>query len=70
MVANTMPFNSTGHPALTINAGFSPPEEGRGKLPIGMMIVGKKFDESLLLRVGRVWEKIVKNQGYPTLPSN
>ena len=34
---NTCASNMTGHPALSINAGFS---EG---LPVGMMIVGRKF---------------------------
>ena len=60
MTANTMPFNSTGHPALTINAGFSAPGEGKGKLPIGMMIVGKKFDEVNVLKVARAFEKLNK----------
>ncbi|XP_076091284.1 urethanase-like [Mytilus galloprovincialis] len=52
MIKNTAPFDSTGHPALSINAGFS---EG---LPVGMMIIGKKFDEATVLRVARAFEKI------------
>ena len=59
MTANTMPFNSTGHPALSINAGFSPRDE-QGGLPIGMMIVGKKFDEVTVLQVARAFEKLPK----------
>ena len=47
---NTAPFNVTGHPALSINAGFS---DG---LPVGMMIVGRKFDEATVLNVA--YEKI------------
>lgn len=59
MVENTMPFNSTGHPALTINAGFSPSDEaGGGGLPIGMMIVGRKFDEVTILQVARAFEQL------------
>ena len=49
---NTCPFNLTGHPALSINAGFS---EG---LPVGMMIVGRKFDETTVLNVAFAYEKI------------
>jgi len=49
---NTGPFNVSGHPALSINAGFS---EG---LPVGMMIVGRKFDEVTVLNVAYAYEKI------------
>ena len=49
---NTGAFNVTGHPALSINAGFS---EG---LPVGMMIVGRKFDEATVLNVAYAYEKI------------
>ena len=49
---NTSPFNVTGHPALSINAGFS---DG---LPVGMMIVGRKFNEATVLNVAYAYEKI------------
>ena len=49
---NTCACNVTGHPALSINAGFS---EG---LPVGMMIVGRKFDEATVLNVAYAYEKI------------
>lgn len=52
MVKNTSPFDSTGHPALTINAGFS---EG---LPIGMMIIGKHFDETSVLQAAFAFERV------------
>ena len=52
MVANCPPFNVTGHPALSINAGFS---DG---LPVGVMIVGRKFDEATVLNVAYAYEKI------------
>ncbi|XP_022805655.1 uncharacterized protein LOC111342803 isoform X2 [Stylophora pistillata] len=51
---NTCTFNMTGHPALSINAGVS---DG---LPVGMMIVGRKFDEATVLNVGYAYEKIRK----------
>lgn len=49
---NTSPTNVTGHPALSINVGFS---DG---LPVGMMIVGRKFDEITVLNVAYAYEKI------------
>ena len=49
---NTGPFNVTGHPALSINTGFS---EG---LPVGMMIVGRKFEDATVLNVAYAYEKI------------
>lgn len=52
MVKNTGPFNSTGHPSLTLNAGFS---EG---LPVGMMINGKHFDDATVLQVAHAVEKL------------
>ncbi|XP_070558594.1 amidase-like isoform X2 [Ptychodera flava] len=51
-ITNTAPYNVTGHPALTINTGFS---DG---LPVGMMMVGRKFDESTLLKVAYAYEKL------------
>lgn len=52
MTRNTGPFCSTGHPSLTVNAGFS--EE----LPVGMMITGKHFDDATVLQVAHVVEKL------------
>ena len=52
MIPNTSPFNVSGHPAVTINAGFS------AGLPVGMMIVGRRFDEATVLNVAYAWEKI------------
>ena len=52
MIPNTAQFDVSGHPALTINAGFS---EG---LPVGMMIVGKRFDDQATLNVGFAFETL------------
>ncbi|XP_046329794.1 amidase-like isoform X1 [Haliotis rufescens] len=56
MIPNTSPFDCTGHPALSINAGFS---DG---LPVGMMIVGRHFDETTIYQVARAYEKIRDKQ--------
>jgi aspartyl-tRNA(Asn)/glutamyl-tRNA(Gln) amidotransferase subunit A len=46
-----VPFNLTGLPAMSVPCGFS----ARG-LPIGLQIVGKAFDEAMVLRVGHVYQ--------------
>jgi amidase len=47
---NTTPFDVTGHPALSVPCGMS---EGR---PIGMMIVGRHFDDATVLRAGHLYQ--------------
>lgn len=58
MLANTAPLDVTGHPALSVPAG-----EVSG-LPVGMMIIGKHFDDATVLRVGHSFEQLVG--GFPT----
>jgi aspartyl-tRNA(Asn)/glutamyl-tRNA(Gln) amidotransferase subunit A len=47
----TMPFNLTGHPAISLNCGFSP--DG---LPIGLQLIGRFRAESALLRAAALFE--------------
>ena len=47
-----MPFNLTGHPALALMTGFS-----SGGLPLSMQLVGKSFNEKMVLRVGAAYEQ-------------
>lgn len=61
MLANTAPFDVTGHPACSVPAGMA---DG---LPVGMMIIGKKFDDAMVLRVAHALETAVG--GFPTLPT-
>ncbi len=49
----TFPFNFTGNPAASIPCGWS--SEGT---PIGMQIIGKRFQESLVLQVSKAFEDI------------
>ncbi|WP_426960091.1 amidase [Muricoccus radiodurans] len=46
------PFNVTGHPAMSVPAGF-----GRGGMPLAVQIVGRPFDEETVLRAGHVLER-------------
>jgi Asp-tRNA(Asn)/Glu-tRNA(Gln) amidotransferase A subunit family amidase len=43
--------NLTGHPAVTINAGFA------GGLPVGLMMTGRLYDEATLLAAGLAYER-------------
>ena len=47
----TLPINIAGIPAISIPAGFA---DG---LPIGMQIIGKPFDEEILLRIAFAYEQ-------------
>ena len=47
----TMPFNITGHPAITICNGY----DGAG-LPIGLQIVGRFRDDASVLRAAALYE--------------
>jgi aspartyl-tRNA(Asn)/glutamyl-tRNA(Gln) amidotransferase subunit A len=46
----TLPFNVTGHPAMSVPAGFA------GGLPVGLQIVGRQGDEAMVCRVGAAFE--------------
>jgi len=49
---NTQPFNYTGHPALALPVGKS-----RAGLPVSMQLVGRFFDDPLLMRIGHAYER-------------
>jgi amidase len=48
---NTQPFNYTGHPALAMPVGKS-----TAGLPVSMQLVGRFFDDALLLRVAYAYQ--------------
>jgi len=50
-IGNTVPFNLTGHPAISIPCGTL---DG---LPVGLMLVAPKNEEALLYRVARIFEQ-------------
>jgi len=52
MLPNTCPFDVTGHPAMTIPCGLS---QG---LPIGLMLVGKHYNESTIYRAAHAFEQL------------
>ena len=51
MLANTAPFDMTGHPAISIPCAKS------NGLPVGLMLVGRHFDDATVLRVANAFEQ-------------
>jgi len=45
--SRTLPFNITGHPALTVSAGNTASDN----LPAGLQIIGRHYDEPMVYRV-------------------
>ena len=54
----TMPFNVTGTPAMSVCCGFSP-----AGLPLSFQIVGKRFDDSTVLRLAHAYEQATTWRG-------
>lgn len=60
----TRPINYLGLPALSIPAGFS-----KAKLPVGMQLIGKPFDETTLLTIGAAFQRVTDHhKKCPELP--
>ena len=53
---NTCQFNFTGHPALSMPAGFGRVPDGEAMVPVGMQLISKRFDEETLFKVAAAWE--------------
>ena len=52
----TTVFDITGLPAMNVPAGFIE-EEKKNKLPIGVQLVGKPFDEETLLKISNIYDE-------------
>lgn len=50
-ITNTCQFDVTGHPAMSIPCGL------RDDLPVGMMLVGRHFEESSIYRAAHAFEQ-------------
>ena len=51
MLGNTAPFDCSGHPAMNVPCGMH-----KG-LPIGMMLVGKRYDDASVIQAAHAFEK-------------
>jgi amidase len=54
MLGNTAPFDATGHPSMSVPAGFS---QG---LPVGMMFTGRYGEDDVVLRAGHAFEQLAR----------
>jgi aspartyl-tRNA(Asn)/glutamyl-tRNA(Gln) amidotransferase subunit A len=52
-IGYTVAFNMSDQPAASVNAGFT-----TAGLPIGLQIVGRRFDDVGVLRLSRAWEEM------------
>jgi aspartyl-tRNA(Asn)/glutamyl-tRNA(Gln) amidotransferase subunit A len=48
----TRPINYLGLPALSIPSGFT-----KSGLPVGLQLIGRSFDEAMLLRIGAAFQR-------------
>lgn len=58
---NTCPFNSSGHPALSLPVSRIPVADEEGKssglrMPVGMQVVGRLWDEASVYKAAFAWE--------------
>ena len=53
MLDNTAPFDMTGHPAISIPCAKS------NSLPVGLMLVGRHFEDATLLQAAHAFENPV-----------
>ena len=64
-IAFTLPFNMSEQPAASINCGYT-----TSGLPIGLQIVGQRFDDLGVLQVSRTYEQLRPAQRpWPTPPA-
>ena len=56
----TVPASLAGVPAISVPVGLS-----KNKLPLGLQIIGKMFDEELVLRVGGALEGMAGFKSRP-----
>ena len=60
----TRPINYLGLPSLSIPTGFT-----KAGLPVGMQVVGRSFDEAMLVRIGAAFQRATDfHQRVPKLP--
>ncbi len=64
-IAFTVPWNMGEQPAASINCGFS-----RSGMPIGLQIVGPRFDDMLVLRLSKAFESWRGPMAWPKPPAD
>jgi amidase len=59
MIPNTAPFDVTGHPAMSVPCALS------AGLPVGMMLIGRHWEDATVLRAAHAFEQ---TGTYTSLP--
>ncbi|TWT25349.1 amidase [Planomicrobium sp. CPCC 101110] len=59
----TLPFNVSGHPAITVSAGLTPSQN----LPVGIQFIGRHFDEAAIYRVADAFQTAAGGYKRPPL---
>jgi len=62
-IAFTMPYNMSGQPASSINAGFAP--DGRA---IALQVAGRRFADRQVLALTSWWEQARPESAVPSFP--
>ncbi len=63
LVRFTAPFDMSGHPTITLPAGFT-----RQGLPVAVQLVSARLNEALLVRTGRAFQRVTDwHQRHPAL---
>ena len=63
MDAYTLSLNLAGLPGLALPVGLG----ADSRMPVGMQLIGKAFDEAALLRMGHALESVLPRIGIPAL---
>ncbi len=58
----TLPGSLAGVPGISVPCGFT-----KGRLPIGLQLIGRPFEEALLLRIARAFEREQPPAAQPSL---
>lgn len=53
---NTAPFNVSGHPAMSMPVGWGRVKDVDAKLPVGLQLVAKRWDEASIFKAAKAWE--------------
>lgn len=53
----TVPVNIAGLPGISLPCGFVKPSDGEKELPVGLQLIGKRFDEARILNVAHQYEQ-------------
>jgi aspartyl-tRNA(Asn)/glutamyl-tRNA(Gln) amidotransferase subunit A len=52
-IGYTLPANMSEQPAASVNAGHT-----RAGMPVGLQIMGRRFDDLGVLQLARAWEQL------------